>query len=335
MNATARIGQPGPTPGRAEEWLRAALQEVEGRLDAACEGSGALEPMLRHLRGVPGKRIRARLVLAWASLRGRVAASPDAVTAAAAVELIHEASLAHDDICDAGLLRRGAPSLAAAFGIRTASLAGAFLAGRGLSMLAELSERAGIPVDFEVLRRLSEGQVLEALPGTDSLAADRKRYLDVVRRKTSSLFLLACDVGARLCEAQSGVTVVGEPSRTFGDAFGLAFQLIDDVLDLEAPASLGKAEGADLSRGLLTWPLLDWAAAQPDPQKARARLLAAGQADADREQLRRELLASGACCRTRELIASTLERAAGALEGFELSPAKSTLLHLLEQVESR
>jgi geranylgeranyl pyrophosphate synthase len=299
-----------------------AVRELEDFLASWCDDDSELAPIARHVLAVPGKRVRGRLTLACAWLAGT--ADRDAVRAAAAVELLHEASLVHDDICDRSLVRRGAPSVAAAFGMRVAARLGIWLAARGLALIGELEVRRGLGLAFGPLSALAEGQLLEiARSGTSagSSAAERRdHYLAVVRAKTGALMRMACDVGGRLAGlAQLELDALA----AFAEAFGTAFQVRDDIRDLEAPASLGKPGGNDVTNGVWTWPVLEWLGERPD---ADARALAVRPLD----EVRAELEASGALPRARAFAAAQVTRAWRALLGVPDVPGRAWLVELSE-----
>lgn len=327
--ARARLARGGqhaaaiaPDPDRADddrERRDRTVRELEDFLARWCDGTGELASIARHVLAVPGKRLRARLALAAAAL-GAGDADPDALRAAAAIELLHEASLVHDDVCDRSLLRRGAPSVAAAFGMRTAVRLGIWLAARAIALIGEIEARRRLGLAFAPLRALAEGQLLETVPGGVSLDERRAHYLAVVRAKTGALMRMACDTGARIAGLPPAER---DALAVFADAFGTAFQVCDDIRDLEAPASLGKPGGSDLANGVWTWPMLEWLATRP----GAAALVDAGMPLAE---LRAELVASGALRRARAFVAAELARARDALRATPDRPGRAWLLEICE-----
>lgn len=306
----------------------ARVRDLEVFLARWCEGDGELAPIARHVLAVPGKRLRGRLALATAALgaanedRDDGADDPDALRAAAAVELLHEASLVHDDVCDRSLLRRGAPSVAAAFGMRVAVRFGIWLAARALALIGEIEARRRLGLAFAPLTALAEGQLLETVQGGASADERREHYLAVVRAKTGALMRMACDVGARI----AGLPPADRDAlAVFADAFGTAFQVCDDIRDLEAPASLGKPGGSDLANGVWTWPMIEWLAARPDAANAVA-------AGIPLAELRAELIAGGALRRARTFAAAELARARAAVLTVPDRPGRAWLLELCEVI---
>lgn len=303
-----------------------AVRELDDFLPRWCSGDGELPAIARRVLAVPGKRLRARLALASAALGpGELIdphPDPDAVRVAAAVELLHEASLVHDDVCDRSLLRRGAPSVAAAFGMRIAVRLGIWLAARGLALIGDVEGRRRLGLALAPLTALAEGQLLETVPGEGSVAERRDHYLSVVRAKTGALMRLACDAGARV----AGLSAADRDALAgFADGFGTAFQIWDDIRDLEAPATLGKPGGSDLANGVWTWPMLEWLGDRPDA-------VALVQAGLPLDALRAELVASGALRRARAFAAAELARARQAVLALPDRPGRGWLLEICEVI---
>jgi heptaprenyl diphosphate synthase/octaprenyl-diphosphate synthase len=294
------------------------VRDLEAFLTRWCDGDGELAPIARRVLAVPGKRLRGRLVLAAAALGPAEIGDGDAIRAAAAVELLHEASLVHDDVCDRSLVRRGAPSVAAALGMRVAVRLGLWLAARGLALIGELEARRRLGLALAPLAALAEGQLLETVACDAGVAERRAHYLAVVRAKTGALFRLACDAGARVALASDGERAA---LAAFADAFGTAFQICDDIRDLEAPPSLGKPGGSDLANRVWTWPMLEWLAVRAD---AAARV----ERGISLEALRGELIATGALDRARAFAAGELARARDALSALPDRPGRAWLLEL-------
>jgi geranylgeranyl pyrophosphate synthase len=308
-----------------------AMNRVDALLTERCTGTGPFQHIARHIFARPGKRIRGRLVLACTGLQHT--GNPierDAIEAATAVELLHEASLVHDDICDAATKRRGAPSVVAAFGIRAAGLAGAFLAGHALVLLGGVLERRGQRLDLGPLSDLIEGQILECVPPSASLRDARQRYERVVRGKTAVLFRFACALGALLDRCPAPVRASVE---TFAVELAFAFQVLDDVRDLEDPADLGKPACKDLACGLVTWPVLNWLESVADPVAGLERLRRTPKATRDIEALRSMIVGSGATEHARGFARARLAAARSALTALPASWGREQLVALITRVE--
>ena len=314
------------------------LPLVADRLHEILISGGSFDAIYRHILAVPGKRVRAGLALACARLLPSAAAVPlrDAVDVACAMEMFHEASLVHDDICDGSLLRRDAPSVPAAFGVRTAARAGFHLAGKALQVLARvladnptvfarLGEAPGVTY-LDRISDLSFGQLVETLPPAVDDAALRRHYELVAGAKTGTLFRLACSYGGtagavdhdRLCALMR-----------YADQLALAFQIMDDVRDVEGGPSLGKAAGGDLDRRVPTWPVIEWLATRPG---SREMWLSGLTSSAD---LQADLVHSGATRAARAVAVRAAETARRAMDMFPPSPAREHLRELSVRVVSR
>jgi octaprenyl-diphosphate synthase len=198
-----------------------------------------------------GKRIRPLLVLLGARLCGYQ--GPRAVQIAAASELLHGASLVHDDVVDGAPMRHGRPSLHARFGARLAVLAGDFFFGQSSALLVEDGDLDVLAIYADVIRKMAEGEVLQLSRSFDPEVSETV-YFEVIGRKTAMLLAAAAESGAIL----GGVTRSERRAlREYGFELGLAFQLSDDALDYARSSDeLGKPRHADLREGKVTLPLL-------------------------------------------------------------------------------
>jgi geranylgeranyl pyrophosphate synthase len=243
------------------------LRAVEERLAALAGGHG---PVLARHGGetiaAGGKRLRPLLVLVVAG-EGALAAA--VVRGAVAVELVHSATLVHDDVLDAAALRRGRPTVVATAGREIATATGDLLFSRAFSELAANGRPEEVRVLSDASSALAEGELLQRADAFDpGVALDR--YLRRCERKTASLFEASCRLGA--LEAPGGDDDQ-EALGAFGRRIGLAFQLLDDVLDVSGPAErTGKTRGADLLDGTVTLPLI--LARERDPDLATTDLRA-------------------------------------------------------------
>ncbi len=226
-----------------------AMAEVEDRLAAVAASHG---PVLAEHAGATiaagGKRLRPLLVI--------VAAGPDpareagVVRAAVAVELIHSATLVHDDVLDGAPLRRGRPTVVATAGRALATATGDLLFSRAFAELAANRRADELQVLSDASSALAEGELLQREDAWN-LDVSRERYLTRCDLKTARLFAAACELGA--LEGGGPVDVLSR----FGRRIGLAFQLLDDVLDVSGPsARTGKHRGTDLLDGTVTLPLI-------------------------------------------------------------------------------
>ena len=229
--------------------IPALMGQVEERLAVLASGHGeVLEQHAGATIAAGGKRLRPLLVFLAA---GDAPSEPERlVRAAASVELLHSATLVHDDVLDGAPLRRGRPTVVAEAGRDAATATGDYLFSRAFAELA----RNGSPAQVRVLSDASSGLALgELLQREDAWNTEVavERYERRCELKTARLFAAACELGA--LEAGGDVDALG----AFGRRIGLAFQLLDDVLDVAGPAErIGKARGTDLLDGTVTLPFI-------------------------------------------------------------------------------
>ena len=228
------------------------LERVEERLAALAAGHGSV--LAEHAGATiaaGGKRLRPLLVLLAA---GRLPADSRALVAcAAAVELVHSATLVHDDVLDDALLRRGEPTVWARGGRLIATATGDLLFSRAFAELAATGTLASVRALSRATSALAEGELLQRADAWNSGVAV-ERYLYRCELKTARLFEAACKLGALAVGRESDdVVALG----AFGMRIGLAFQLLDDILDVSGPAErTGKHRGTDLLDGTVTLPLI-------------------------------------------------------------------------------
>ncbi len=204
-----------------------------------------------HVLGSGGKRIRPALVLLAAELCGYT--GPRRIHIAAAIELMHCASLVHDDVVDFSELRRGRPSANALWGNRRAVLAGDFFYARASSIVTEDGNADILWVFVNAIRAMSEGELLQLERSFDTSVTEA-HYFSVIEHKSAVLLSAACESGSIL----GGVTRAERRKLSeFGRELGIAFQLRDDALDYESGEEvMGKSRYADLREGKVTMPLL-------------------------------------------------------------------------------
>ena len=232
--------------------LRARMARIETRLgEIAASASAPLDGWASTTIAAGGKRLRPLLVLLAAG--PGVADDTGLIRAGVAVELVHSATLVHDDVLDAASLRRGAPTVWATAGREAAIATGDFLFAKAFSELLDPTH----PRNADAVRVLSDASGAlaqgELLQREDAFGADvaLERYLHRCALKTARLFRAACELGAM--EADEDRVALG----AFGERIGLAFQLLDDVLDVSGPAErTGKHRGTDLLDGTVTLPLI-------------------------------------------------------------------------------
>ena len=228
------------------------LSLVESALQEQLASSSELVGLLgAHVLGSGGKRMRPALVLLVAELCGYT--GPRSIHMGAAVELLHTATLLHDDVVDVSQLRRGRPSANAVWGNRRAVLAGDFLYARSSAMIVDDGDTDILMVFADTIKSMAEGELIQLARSFDP-SVTASHYFSVIEHKSAALLKGSCDVGAII----GGVTRAERRKLAeFGRELGLAFQLRDDALDYEAGESaLGKRLHDDLREGKVTLPLL-------------------------------------------------------------------------------
>ena len=238
--------------GRLTALVADDLMAVNQLIVQRMESGVPLIPQLAgHLVAAGGKRLRPILTLACARLCGYAGARHRKL--ATCVEFIHTATLLHDDVVDASDLRRGGPSANALFGNQASVLVGDFLFSRAFQLMVEDGSLDVLRVLSTASAVIAEGEVLQLSTMNDSMTSEQA-YLEVVRAKTAELFAAACRLGAIVGQRSAAEE---EALRTFGLNLGIAFQIIDDVLDYSArQAELGKTVGDDFREGKMTLPVI-------------------------------------------------------------------------------
>jgi heptaprenyl diphosphate synthase len=260
----------GPNPLSVLPSMTTDLARVEEQLlDSVRSDEEFLTEIASHLISAGGKRVRPGFCIAAAAtaLTSDGPASAAALTGGVSVELVHLGSLYHDDVMDEAEVRRTVDSVNARWGNLRAILAGDFLLARASELAAGLGvEVAGLLA--ATISRLCEGQLLEIQHAHD-LGRTEEAYLRSIEGKTASLLAAACRIGGIVAEAPASHI---DALTTFGRSYGMAFQLVDDVLDLVATEEqLGKPSGHDLEEGVYTLPVLRTLAG-PDGDELRELL---------------------------------------------------------------
>jgi octaprenyl-diphosphate synthase len=334
-----------PVPPRSAELLLAgvggagavlgeALQEVESIFASQLASDlPAVNELCLHVGRYRGKRLRPMLLL----LSGLAAASGDPRRGcsgrhrrlAAVVEMIHVATLVHDDVLDEAEVRRGGPSMNRLRGNEAAVMLGDYLISNAFHLCSSLGDPS-LNLDLgAITNTVCEGELLQ-LHHRDDLSIGEEVYLEIVRRKTASLVGACGRLGARLSGA---ATPVEEALDRYGIAAGIAFQIQDDLLDLQgSDAVVGKSLGRDLEKGKITLPAL-LRLAEAAPQE-RAEILEAF-ASRDAVALRACLEESGAIARSRQRAAEFVSEARRALREVPSGGARDLLEQLAEAVLSR
>jgi len=245
--------------------VQAQLQLVEERLHAqAADRHPDLRAALEQILAAGGKRIRPSLGLLVGYLLG--APEDKLITLGAAVELLHTATLVHDDLIDGSLLRRGMPTLNARWSPAATVLTGDFLFARAAKLAAETDNLPLMNLFAETLAVIVNGELNQMMSGRG--VVNREGYYQRIYAKTASLFEMTSRAAAMISPA-GGETI--EAMRRFGYEIGMAFQIVDDILDYTGEqAAMGKPIGSDLLSGLITLPAIYYAESWPDDEDVKS-----------------------------------------------------------------
>ncbi|WP_298181802.1 polyprenyl synthetase family protein [Saccharomonospora sp.] len=316
-----------------EELLRTlvvGLNEVEDILrEVARSEVAAIDEAARHLVDAGGKRFRPMFTLLAAQF-GTGGSRDDVITAAAAVELVHLATLYHDDVMDEATMRRGAPSVNARWDNSVAILTGDYLFAHASRLVADLGTDAA-RIIAETFGELVTGQMRETVgpaAGDDHV----EHYLSVIGQKTGSLIATAGRFGGMFSGAAPEHV---EALHRFGDIIGTAFQISDDIIDIASPSTTsGKSQGTDLREGVRTLPMHYALAHDPDPRLVE--LLAEPITDDALVAEALELLRrSGGLERTRDTLADYARRAREELAALPDSSARDACESVADYLVAR
>lgn len=268
-----------------------------------------------YLRASGGKRVRPALLLLGNRAVGGDASNESVIRMATVMEMLHTATLVHDDIIDNADTRRNRPSVNARFGNQAAVLMGDWLYMSAFETALQERRLEILDILTSLTRKMTEGELIQ-LTVLGSTAITEDEYFDILKRKTAYLFSACCEIGALL----GGVDAAGQAGLSdYGLNLGMAFQLADDVLDFTADeGKLGKKAGADLLEGKLTLPLILLVRKRPELASDLENIMRAGSYSADsRKRLMEELTREGTIEETRQ---RAHEYASAARKNLEVLP---------------
>ncbi len=283
-----------------------------------------------YIIGGGGKRLRP--ILALLSARASNYAGSKHVNVAVIIELVHTATLLHDDVVDASHLRRGRETANLVWGNEASVLVGDFLYSRAFQMMVDIRNLRVLEVLADATNTIAEGEVMQLVNCHDPDISET-RYLHTIRFKTAKLFEAAAELGAVVAEGGSEAEAA---MAAYGRHLGTAFQLVDDALDYTASdQSLGKNIGDDLAEGKPTLPLL-YAMWQGDQDQARCVREAIKRGGRERiDEILRAIESTGAITYTFDIANAESEKAQQALSAIPASPYREALLSLAQFAVNR
>ena len=316
----------GSSASRSEAGWGTSLLELELARQLMVDPDPVALPM-RRLMEAGGKRLRPKLV----QLTSRIGPRQDplrATSLAAAVELLHNATLIHDDYVDESTHRRGRPTVAAAEGAERAIAVGDYYFAKATRLIAEIGNSEVTTTMAEALEAICASQIDDvALRG--AFPGDHDSYLRVVRGKTAALFAAACASGALLSDAPPEVVAA---LKRYGDRLGVAFQMADDMVDF-SPDS-GKPVGLDIRQRVLSLPLI-YAAEDRSVGAEVRRLLAGSLGDKEVGRVAELVTSSDALKRVGDEARGLVDEALRELEAIELDGLRPTLVSLARSAVDR
>jgi octaprenyl-diphosphate synthase len=285
-----------------------------------------LSPVLQEISRQQGKMLRPALVLLCGKLISEIRSQH--IDLAVMVELIHRASLLHDDVIDKAQLRRGQPSANALWGNAAAVLLGDFLLSRAFTLSAASHFDGAGQILCQAAQALCVGELKQNLM-RGSWSLTEQDYFQIIEAKTAALFRCSCQLGAMAAGASAEQT---RALSEFGFQYGLAFQIADDLRDiLSTEKHEGKTLGTDLLEKKLTLPVIHWINRN---QKQKPVLIAQITDCRDARELTKQMRQSGSIDYAKKAAKTCSDKAGHSLEGFEPTPVAEALAGLAESVVS-
>ena len=289
-----------------------------------------VDELCRSARAYRGKMLRPALLLLSGTASGK--SSPAHHTLAAVVEMVHIATLVHDDVLDEADERRGQPTICSTEGNVAAVLLGDCLISHAFHLCSSLESQWASRRIGATTNTVCEGELLQNhLRGSE--AVDEAAYFEIIRRKTGALTAVACELGAHFAGAGTEVT---RAMASYGMSAGVAFQIVDDILDVIGKrATVGKTLGRDLALGKLTLPTIH-CLAQADPRTVqKLRDVLSGKTMFDREELGRVLRETGSIEYAQSVASAHVDQAIRRLDLLPTSDARDSLVAMAEFTVAR
>jgi len=310
--------------------VQESLEIVEGRMRTQADGHHPdLDAALGHLLSSGGKRVRPAVAILTGGMLG---GDPDKlVTLAAAIEMLHTATLVHDDLIDGALLRRGMMTLNAQWSPAATVLTGDFIFARAAKLAAETKSVTVMQLFAETLATIVNGELTQLFSSQG--LANRENYDQRIYAKTASLFECATSAAALLSSVDDEMV---EAARCYGYSIGMAFQIVDDILDFTGEAStVGKPVASDLRQGLVTLPALYYLELEPDDGDMKAILGGDAENEELMDRLVRRIGESGAIHRAMDKAREYVAQGLVTLRGMPENTERRSLEELAHYIVNR
>jgi len=299
--------------------------ELESRLEC-------VNVLVRHVSRFRGKMLRPCLVLLAGRACGGDGLNDAHVTIATVVEMVHMATLVHDDVLDEAELRRKGATLNHLRGNEAAVLLGDYLISHSYHLCSSLNDQFASRLIARTTNEVCEGELLQ-IHHRNNIDLEEETYFEIIERKTAALCASCCLLGAKLAGANEGVVARLE---TYGRSLGVAFQIQDDILDIVGDAStVGKTLGIDIEKGKMTLPMIHFMQTAPREHRQLLRTLLESREADKGEKIRNLILPSGSIQYARDAARAQIERARSAIAGLPESEARQVLDVMAEFVISR
>ena len=289
----------------------------------------------RFLLESGGKRMRPALVILSAKASNGKADSPvnkQLINIAASIELIHMASLIHDDVIDHSQRRHNNPTVNSRWGMDVSITLGDYLYSLAFELISNCGNTDILSCISSATKSMCEGELSQVVE-RDNLSLLKDRYLMIIKKKTASLFAASCEVGAISANSSRSLQ---SALRHYGLNFGIAFQIVDDYLDLTGGENnLGKAPGQDISVGEVTLPLLNLLKSSDKNQRSRLKEMLKSKDTNSLERIRKELVDSDAYLYTRKISSSYISLAKDKLKALKDSKYRRCLFGLGDLILKR
>jgi geranylgeranyl pyrophosphate synthase len=330
MQKSSLIGPMDSQTATFFDLTRSELERVEERLrEKRVDHNPNLDAAIDHLLASGGKRIRPITAILSGQLLN--AELESIITHAAAIEMLHTATLVHDDLIDGSLLRRGIPTLNAQWSSEATVLTGDYIFARAAYLAAETGSLALMKVFARTLMTIVNGEVTQ-LFGED-IEDSVQAYQHRIYAKTASLFEVATEGAALLSDCDIDMV---EAMKRFGYYIGMAFQVVDDILDFTGnPNDVGKPVGSDLRQGLITLPAIYYLENHPDRMRITNQIRSGSLTDEQFESVIRSIRDSEAIHQSQQQANNYIDIAQANLERLPMVPERDGLHDLAQYVVTR